>query len=99
MAPLKVRSRRDGAAIPLDEADKKLLNLMQGSFALTTRPFAHTRSSRRDRSASSRSRTCVKPSPLLLRSIQPSRPFGIAAETTPSQFPRVRTTGTASGEP
>jgi siroheme decarboxylase len=41
MASLKIRSRRDGAAIPLDEADKKLLNLMQGSFALTTRPFAH----------------------------------------------------------
>jgi DNA-binding Lrp family transcriptional regulator len=41
MASLKVRSRRDGAAIPLDEADKKLLNLMQGSFALTRRPFAH----------------------------------------------------------
>jgi DNA-binding Lrp family transcriptional regulator len=38
---MKVRSRRDGAAIPLDEADKKLLNLMQGSFALTQRPFAH----------------------------------------------------------
>jgi DNA-binding Lrp family transcriptional regulator len=41
MASLKVRSRRDGAAIPLDEADKKLLNLMQGSFALVPRPFAH----------------------------------------------------------
>jgi DNA-binding Lrp family transcriptional regulator len=41
MASLKVRSRRDGAAIPLDEADKKLLNLMQGSFVLTRRPFAH----------------------------------------------------------
>ena len=41
MAGMKVRSRRDGAAIPLDEADKKLLNLMQGSFALTTKPFAH----------------------------------------------------------
>jgi siroheme decarboxylase len=41
MASVKVRSRRDGAAIPLDEADKKLLNLMQGSFALTQRPFAH----------------------------------------------------------
>jgi siroheme decarboxylase len=38
---MKVRSRRDGAAIPLDEADKKLLNLMQGSFALTRRPFEH----------------------------------------------------------
>jgi DNA-binding Lrp family transcriptional regulator len=41
MASVKIRSRRDGAAIPLDEADKKLLNLMQGSFALTRRPFAH----------------------------------------------------------
>ena len=41
MAGMKVRSRRDGAAIPLDEADKKLLNLMQGSFELTRRPFAH----------------------------------------------------------
>jgi DNA-binding Lrp family transcriptional regulator len=27
--------------VPLDETDKKLLNLMQGSFALTERPFAH----------------------------------------------------------
>ncbi len=44
MAPLarpKVRSRREGAAIPLDDVDKRLLNLMQGRFALTTRPFEH----------------------------------------------------------
>src|ERR1044071_8492629 len=41
MAGMKVRSRRDGAAIPLDEVDKKLLNLMQGSFDLCPRPFAH----------------------------------------------------------
>jgi DNA-binding Lrp family transcriptional regulator len=41
MAGMKVRSRRDGAAIPLDEADKKLLNLMQGSFELSRRPFSH----------------------------------------------------------
>jgi DNA-binding Lrp family transcriptional regulator len=40
MASLKVRSRRDGAAIPLDETDKALLNLMQGRFELTPRPFA-----------------------------------------------------------
>jgi DNA-binding Lrp family transcriptional regulator len=44
MASVKVRSRRGGAAIPLDEADKRLLNLMQGSFALTERPFAHVAS-------------------------------------------------------
>jgi len=41
VASLKIRSRREGAAIPLDEADKKLLNLMQGSFVLTQRPFGH----------------------------------------------------------
>jgi DNA-binding Lrp family transcriptional regulator len=41
VARSKVRSRRDGAAVPLDDIDKRLLNLMQGSFALTERPFAH----------------------------------------------------------
>jgi DNA-binding Lrp family transcriptional regulator len=40
IARAKVRSRRDGAAVPLDETDKKLLNLMQGSFALRPDPFA-----------------------------------------------------------
>jgi DNA-binding Lrp family transcriptional regulator len=41
LARPKVRSRAGGAAIPLDEDDKKLLNLMQGRFDLTERPFAH----------------------------------------------------------
>jgi DNA-binding Lrp family transcriptional regulator len=36
----KTRSRRDGAAIPLDELDKTLLNLMQGKFPLAPRPYA-----------------------------------------------------------
>jgi len=36
----KVRSRRDGAAVPLDELDKRLLNLMQGKFPLEPRPYA-----------------------------------------------------------
>ena len=42
MAPVaqpKLRSRKHGAAIPLDELDKKLLNLMQGSFPLAPRPY------------------------------------------------------------
>jgi DNA-binding Lrp family transcriptional regulator len=37
----KVRSRKDGAAVPLDELDKRLLNLLQGSFPLHERPYAH----------------------------------------------------------
>ena len=36
----KVRSRADGAAIPLDDVDKRLLNLLQGSFSLAPRPYA-----------------------------------------------------------
>jgi DNA-binding Lrp family transcriptional regulator len=36
----KTRSRKDGAAIPLDETDKRLLNLLQGSFPLAPRPYA-----------------------------------------------------------
>ena len=36
----KTRSRRDGAAVELDELDKKLLNLLQGSFPLESRPYA-----------------------------------------------------------
>jgi DNA-binding Lrp family transcriptional regulator len=36
----KARSRRDGAAIPLDETDRRVLNLMQGRFPLEPRPYA-----------------------------------------------------------
>jgi siroheme decarboxylase len=36
----KTRSRRDGAAVPLDDLDRRLLNLLQGSFPLEPRPFA-----------------------------------------------------------
>jgi siroheme decarboxylase len=37
----KVRSRKDGSAVPLDELDRKLLNLLQGSFPIASRPYAH----------------------------------------------------------
>ncbi|HEX3318397.1 MAG TPA: AsnC family transcriptional regulator [Solirubrobacteraceae bacterium] len=37
----KARSRRDGAAVPLDATDKRLLNLMQGHFPLAPRPYQH----------------------------------------------------------
>jgi siroheme decarboxylase len=37
----KVRSRKDGSAVPLDELDRKLLNLLQGSFPIAPRPFEH----------------------------------------------------------
>ena len=36
----KVRSRKDGSAVPLDELDRKLLNLLQGSFPTAPRPYA-----------------------------------------------------------
>jgi siroheme decarboxylase len=36
----KLRSRKHGAAIPLDDADKRLLNLMQGRFPISPRPYA-----------------------------------------------------------
>src|SRR5689334_6751365 len=35
----KLRSRKDGAAVPLDERDKQLLNLLQGSFPLEPYPY------------------------------------------------------------
>ncbi len=40
----KLRSRKDGAAIPLDDSDRKLLNLMQGSFPIAARPYEHVAS-------------------------------------------------------
>jgi len=36
----KARSRKDGAAIPLAEVDKRLMNLLQSSFPLDPEPFA-----------------------------------------------------------
>ena len=36
----KIRSRRDGAAVALDDLDRRLLNLMQGSFPIVSRPYA-----------------------------------------------------------
>ena len=35
----KVRSRKDGAAVALDALDRRLLNLMQGSFPIAPRPY------------------------------------------------------------
>ena len=36
----KVRSRKGGAAVPLDEADKRLMNTLQSRFPLHPEPFA-----------------------------------------------------------
>jgi len=35
----KLRSRNEGAAVPLDETDKRLLNALQSRFPLNPRPF------------------------------------------------------------
>jgi siroheme decarboxylase len=37
----KLRTRKHGAATPLDDLDKRLLNLMQGSFPIAPRPYEH----------------------------------------------------------
>ncbi|MGH2867653.1 MAG: AsnC family transcriptional regulator [Solirubrobacteraceae bacterium] len=37
----KLRSRNQGAAIALDDLDKRLLNLMQGQFPIAPRPYQH----------------------------------------------------------
>ncbi|MHB8658915.1 MAG: siroheme decarboxylase subunit alpha [Solirubrobacteraceae bacterium] len=37
----KLRARKHGAAIPLDDTDKRLLNLMQGAFPIAPRPYRH----------------------------------------------------------
>ena len=39
-APDKVRARKDGAAVHLSVRDKRLLDLMQGSFPIHPRPYA-----------------------------------------------------------
>ncbi len=44
LATPKLRTRKDGAAIPLDDLDRKLLNLMQGSFPIAARPYEHVAS-------------------------------------------------------
>jgi siroheme decarboxylase len=36
----KIRSRKDGAAVPLDAFDKRLLDAMQGAFPIVPRPYA-----------------------------------------------------------
>jgi siroheme decarboxylase len=36
----KVRSRKDGAAIALDDTDKRLMNMLQSSFPLVAEPYA-----------------------------------------------------------
>ncbi len=36
----KLRSRKGGAAIPLDDDDRRIMNLMQSSFPLVAEPFA-----------------------------------------------------------
>jgi DNA-binding Lrp family transcriptional regulator len=35
----KLRSRKDGAAIPLDDADRRLMNVLQSKFPLRAEPF------------------------------------------------------------
>ena len=49
----KVRSRKDGAAIPLDETDKRLMNLLQSRFPLAAEPYAVAGAGGRPRASTS----------------------------------------------
>ena len=40
VAQPKLRSRKGGAAVPLDDTDRRLMNLLQSSFALEREPYA-----------------------------------------------------------
>jgi len=40
VATPKIRSRTGGAAVEMDDLDRRLLNLMQGSFPIARRPYA-----------------------------------------------------------
>jgi DNA-binding Lrp family transcriptional regulator len=40
----KLRSRKEGAAVALDDTDRRLLNLMQGQFPIAPRPYQHVAS-------------------------------------------------------
>ncbi|MDX6682117.1 MAG: siroheme decarboxylase, partial [Solirubrobacteraceae bacterium] len=40
VATPKIRARKGGAAVAMDDLDRRLLNLMQGSFPLQPRPYA-----------------------------------------------------------
>ncbi len=40
VATPKIRARKGGAAVDMDDLDRRLLNLMQGSFPLEPRPYA-----------------------------------------------------------
>ena len=46
----KLRSRKGGAAVPLDETDKRLMNLLQSSFPLEPRALRRDRRGGRARS-------------------------------------------------
>jgi DNA-binding Lrp family transcriptional regulator len=40
----KLRARKEGAAVALDDTDRRLLNLMQGQFPIAPRPYQHVAS-------------------------------------------------------
>jgi siroheme decarboxylase len=40
VAQPKLRSRKGGAAVPLDETDRRVMNLLQSSFALAPEPYS-----------------------------------------------------------
>ena len=100
----KLRSRKDGAAIPLDETDKRLMNLLQSSFPLDARAVraARRRGRARPRRADGRAPSACSTSGSSARSRRSSTP-GRSATTRcwspPRSTPRTRTGRRRSSTP
>ena len=88
----KLRSRKDGAAIPLDADDKRLMNLLQSSYPLEAEPFESIASEAELEPAEVKTRTQLDEEghsavPIVAYSVKYASafygPFRVAADSAP----------------